>query len=310
MIPFVAMLQFRQIQAFHAIMQTGTVTGAARSLGISQPGVSNLIANLEHALGFALFERITGRLAPTPEAYRLAESTETAINGFDRVIEQAVAIRDLESGKLEVAVLPELSLQFLPKQIADFLFAKPDINLSFQTRSSIKVQELVANHMIEIGIAEGPIEHDNLTAELFSYNCFLALPARHRLAQKTLITPEDLHGEPLITLGPSHPTYHRLREVFASRDCVWNDRCQTRLFHSALIFAQQGLGVALVDPFTIDAQPLDGVILRRLEPSIPYEIAVIRASDKPLSVLGRAFHQHLIQQMKIAIEKFINPDFL
>ena len=44
------MLQFRQIQAFHAIMETGTVTQAAKRLGISQPGVSNLIANLEHFL--------------------------------------------------------------------------------------------------------------------------------------------------------------------------------------------------------------------------------------------------------------------
>ena len=48
MIVFIIMLQFRQIQAFHTIMDTGTVTRAAKRLGISQPGVSNLIANLEH----------------------------------------------------------------------------------------------------------------------------------------------------------------------------------------------------------------------------------------------------------------------
>ncbi|MDH3762773.1 MAG: LysR substrate-binding domain-containing protein [Gammaproteobacteria bacterium] len=304
------MLQFRQIQAFHAIMRSGTVTGAARSLGISQPGVSNLIASLEHQLGFALFERITGRLAPTPEAHRLAQSTETAISGFDRVIEQASAIRELEIGTLEVAALPELSMQFLPNVISDFLLQKQDINLSFQARSSVKVQELVAGHMIEIGVAEGPIEHDNLASELFSYACFFALPASHRLAHKTLITPQDLHGEPLITLGPSHPTYHRLREIFSSRDCVWNDRCQARLFHSALAFAQRGLGAALVDPFTIDSQPLDDVVIRRFESPVAYDIAVIWAKDRPLSVLGSAFVDRLLRQMQQAQEDFVDPAFL
>ena len=49
-------LRFRQLQAFHAIIQTGTVVGAAEMLGISQPGVSNLISQLERQTGLKLFE--------------------------------------------------------------------------------------------------------------------------------------------------------------------------------------------------------------------------------------------------------------
>ena len=60
--------RFRQYQAFHAIIETGTVTGAAEALGISQPGVSNLIAQLERQTKLTLFERARGRLVPTPEA--------------------------------------------------------------------------------------------------------------------------------------------------------------------------------------------------------------------------------------------------
>ncbi len=304
------MLQFRQIQAFHSIMDIGTVTGAARRLGISQPGVSNLIASLEHTLGFTLFDRINGRLTPTPEAYRLAESTEPVINGFDRVIEQATAIRALDRGRLEIAALPELSMQFLPNVVRDFLQEKPDINISFQTRSSVKVQELVSNHMIEIGVAEGPIEHENLAAEMFSYECFFVLPANHRLAHKTLISPRDLHGEPLITLGSAHMTYHRLREIFSARDCVWNDRCQARLFHSALAFAQRQLGSALVDPFTIDSQPMENIRVVRFDPPVAYDIAVIWPRDKPVSILGKAFIDCLLAQMELARQNFMDPGFL
>ena len=304
------MLQFRQIQAFHTIMDTGTVTRAAKRLGISQPGVSNLIANLEHELGFKLFTRISGRLYPTAEAYRLVSATETVIAGFEQVTRQAAAIRSLDIGKLDVAGLPELSMKFIPDAIHAYVADKPDINISFQTRSSTTIQELVSAHIVEIGIAEAPLEHDNLGAETFSYECFCVLPSGHRLSSNTTITPEDLHGEPLITLGPSHMTYHRLREIFSARNCVWNDRCQTRLFHTALVFVQGGLGVTLVDPFTIASQPIKNVVVRKFEPGVAFDLAIIWATDKPVSVLGQAFIGGLKQQMNKAKQEFENPVFL
>ena len=296
------MLQFRQIQAFHSIMETGTVTQAAKRLGISQPGVSNLIANLEHELGFALFTRIGGRLQPTPEAYRLAGSTDNVMAGFDQVNRQASAIRNLDIGKLDIACLPELSMAFVPAAIRDFIADKPDINISFQTRSSTTVQELVASYSVEIGIAEAPLEHDNLDAEHFSYECLCALPREHKLAKKLIVTPEDLHGEPLITLGPYHLTYHRLREIFTARQCVWNDRCQTRLFHTALTFVQAGLGVALIDPFTIDFHSQDNLVVRKFEPAVSFDLAIIRAANKPVSRLGQAFADSLSAAMAGAID--------
>lgn len=298
------MLQFRQIQAFHSIMETGTVTQAAKRLGISQPGVSNLIASLEHQLGFELFTRISGRLQPTPEAYRLASTTETVITGFEQVNRQASAIRNLDIGKLDIASLPELSMAFIPKAIREFVADKPDINISFQTRSSTTIQELVSAHAVEIGVAEAPIEHDNLAAETFSYECFCVLPADHELATKAVISPEDLHGAPLITLGPYHLTYHRLREIFTDRQCVWNDRCQTRLFHTALTFVQAGLGVALIDPFTIDFQPLDNIVVRKFEPAVAFDLAIIWPTNKPVSNLGYAFIQQLKTQMAAASLQF------
>lgn len=299
MIFYETMLQFRQIQAFHSIMETGTVTQAAKRLGISQPGVSNLIANLEHELGFELFTRISGRLQPTPEAYRLAGATESVMTGFEQINRQASAIRNLDIGKLDVACLPELSMALVPSVISDFIADRPDINISFQTRSSTTVQELVASHSVEIGIAEAPIEHDNLAAENFSYDCFCVLPSGHELATKSVITPEDLHGKPLITLGPYHLTYHRLREIFTERQCIWNDRCQTRLFHTALTFVQAGFGVALIDPFTIDFQALDNVVVRKFEPAVAFDLAIIWAANKPVSRLGQAF----VGRLKLAMSE-------
>jgi DNA-binding transcriptional LysR family regulator len=303
------MLQFRQIQAFYTIMEIGTVTQAAKKLGISQPGVSNLISSLEHELGFVLFTRISGRLQPTAEAHRLMSSTATVISSFDQLNRKARAIRSQDVGKLDVAALPELSMVFLPDEIHHFIQDKKDIGISFQTRSSIKVQEMVSGHLAEIGVAEAPIGHDNLAGEIFSYECLCILPTDHPLASKTIITPEDLDGEPLVTLGSGHMTYHRLREIFAAKNCVWNNRCQTRLFHTALRFVQSGLGIGLVDPFTITSQPIGSVVVRKFEPSVSFDLAIVWATDKPVSIVGQSFISWLKIRLLEAKHQFSELQF-
>ena len=303
-------MQFKQIQAFYAVMMTGTVTDAARQLGISQPGVSNLLASFEHYLGFKLFKRIKGRLHPTPEAQRLFDSSEGVIEGFDLIARRASAIRHLETGKLVVAGLPEMSLEFLPVSITKFLTRKPKVNISFQTRASTKIQEMVSDHLIEIGITEGPVAHDNLAIKKFTYPCYCVVPIDHPLTRKKIITPKDLHEQPLITLGQYHMTYHRLREIFTKSNCIWNDRCQARLFSSALVFAREGMGIALVDPFTINSQSLKKVIIRSFKPTVSYDLITIIAKDRPLSLLGQSFVDFIHEEMTDAQERFKPESFL
>lgn len=61
-------INLRQIEVFRAIMMTGSISGAAKLLNVSQPAISRLISYTETRVGLVLFERIKGRLYPTPEA--------------------------------------------------------------------------------------------------------------------------------------------------------------------------------------------------------------------------------------------------
>ncbi|MDX1606470.1 MAG: LysR family transcriptional regulator, partial [Candidatus Competibacterales bacterium] len=63
----------RQLEAFRTVMRGHTVTRTAELLFISQPAVTRLLADLEHSVGFTLFERRKGRLHATPEAQALYE---------------------------------------------------------------------------------------------------------------------------------------------------------------------------------------------------------------------------------------------
>jgi DNA-binding transcriptional LysR family regulator len=66
-----AALSLRQIEVFHAVMLTGSLSEAGRMLFVTQPAVSRILASAENRLRYPLFERVKGRLHPTPEARRL-----------------------------------------------------------------------------------------------------------------------------------------------------------------------------------------------------------------------------------------------
>ncbi|MFG6569298.1 LysR family transcriptional regulator [Sulfitobacter sp. 1A13679] len=69
-------MQFRQIEAFRFVMITGTITGAAEIMAVSQPAASRLIGDLDASLGFILFDRVRGRLLPTEAAGRFFQGVE------------------------------------------------------------------------------------------------------------------------------------------------------------------------------------------------------------------------------------------
>ena len=82
-------INLRQIEVFRAIMLTSSISGAAKLLHVSQPAVSRLLSYTEQRLGLKLFERIKGRLYPTPEAKRLFTEVNAVYQGVQRVNEVA-----------------------------------------------------------------------------------------------------------------------------------------------------------------------------------------------------------------------------
>ena len=147
---------FRQFQAFHAIIERGTVTAAAEHLGISQPAISNLLAQLERSTKLKLFERTRGRLVPTPEAQVLFDEIDTVVRGLDHVNQAVVDLQNQTAGQLQIATSHALAFGFMPAEIARFSAGRPNLTIAFQSQYSSKIQEWVTAGLFEIGICELP----------------------------------------------------------------------------------------------------------------------------------------------------------
>ncbi|MQQ07827.1 LysR family transcriptional regulator [Epibacterium sp. SM1979] len=298
--------RFRQLEAFHAIMVSGTVTGAAEKLGISQPGISNLLSQLEASSEIKLFERHNGRLIPTPEADILFQEVDTLMRGLERTSQTLMDLQSNRLGQLQVASQHSLSFGFMPRLISRFATDRPDVTVSFQAQYSGKIQEWVAAGLFEIGVCEAPLYHDNLNAELFQFETFLALHKAHPLAEYTVLTPEMLRGVPFVVMSPQHPTQRRLRQAFDDAGVPINARVHSHLFKNLLSFVKQGMGVALVDCFVSDYDDETDVVLRRFDPKVPMEMAVVTSKSRQMSRVGHDFMDLLLAALHLKANNPLN----
>jgi DNA-binding transcriptional LysR family regulator len=286
-------MNVRQLEAFNAVFTTGSVSLAADQLGVPQPAVSTLISKLEKSIDLQLFERINGRLIATPEATGLFSDVERVFASLDRVSHTIDEMRTLSAGHLRVASLPGAAIKIMPQIITPFLDGRPDVNVILHTRSSTIVKEWAAVGLVDIGLAEMPVDNRTINWEPLIQRCVCILPAGHDLAGKDVITPVDLADERLVTLYGDHIVTRRLNKAFEDAGVTLKTRLEVYLFPTCCNFVHEGAGIALVDAVSADHYKDHDIVIRQFEPAIYFEIAIVYPANRPRSKLAVEFSQLL-----------------
>ncbi len=271
-------LSLRQIEAFRATMQAGTVVAAAQLLSVTQPAVSRLLALLELRIGFALFERRGRRLLPTAEAQQLFREVERLQLGVERLAHVALDIRMQRAGALRLAVLPAIAQWLAPRVATRFLAPRPGVRLFLDSLPSRQIAELVATHQYDVGVVEMPVLQSTLEIELIEgIETVAVLPAGHRLAAQTRISARDLAGERLVLLSHHSLQRHRLEDWFARRRVTPNIVVETPQSTIACALVAAGAGVTLVSRVAAGSYTgaSGAVVIRRLNERVTTDLALI-----------------------------------
>lgn len=300
-------LSIRQLQTFREIMRSGSVTGAAGVLGRTQPSVSAMLASLEAELGFDLFERRKGRLIPKPEAHFFFEETQEILDRVNRSAQTMREIGDLERGRLKIACMPGPSLFLMPRIVADFVKDRPDVDVTVMTRTSTKVREWIASQQYDVGIAELPGQRETINTQPIRLECVCALRKDDPLAEKEVLTPDDLDNAPMASLFREHFTHHDAKRVFAEAGRRFRMRFELSVFVPGLTLVEQGVAYCLVDQISAASYRLyrgdQGVLaFRPFRPRLPYDIAVLTPAHRPPSRLAATFCERIDHEVKRFIE--------
>jgi DNA-binding transcriptional LysR family regulator len=246
--------------------------------------VSRLIADFEGDVGLDLFRRDRGRLRPTPAAERLFEAVEQSFTGLDRIIEAAKELRDHRDVELGVAGMPALSLEILPDAVARFVTRHPGARVTMQVRSSQRIVGWIASQRFDLGIAGPPYDVRGVTEALrCAVPCLCALPRGHRLASLDTIRARDLDGETLILFTADQQLRHVVDRILDREEVRRTSRVETSLSVVACRMAEQGLGIALVDPFTARFYANRDLLFRPFRPEVTFSFGIVVPSTREVS---------------------------
>lgn len=280
-------LRLRQLEAFQEVMRTGSITRAGQAMGVSQPGVSRLLADLERQLGFRLFERRGTRVHPTPEAVRFLRHVERSFVGLGALRAAADEIANARGAELRVAAFPAASLQLVPACIAQFNAAYPEARVSVTVTNSPRVAELVSMLQAEVGITTLPVVSGAVvTANEIRLSCVCVLPRGHRLSRAGAVHATDLHGERLVKLDPGFASSRGLQAGLQGAQAHPLPGIDVSFSYAACEMVRQGAGIAVVDPLTALAFESREVVFRPFLPSVDFSFGIVRTAHGPASLVG------------------------
>lgn len=273
----------RQITAFSHVLRLGSVTAAGRAMAISQPAVSRHIADLEAELGFPLFERRSGKLLPLPEAHALGREVERMFYGLDRLKAFAREMRGMSHARISIGGLAMASFRILPAAIATFLRAHEGVRITHNVYSSERVADLVAAGQIDFGIAQLQLGRSDVRRIAgWRCPCVVVLPEGHPLASRSVLNPRDLDGAPMIALAHQTVTSGFVTDRFSEAGFSPRIVAESQPSYTACGCVAQGLGLAIVDPFTPAMFAADGLRSVPFEPVVPFDIFLVAHAERPL----------------------------
>lgn len=266
------------LETFVAITEAGSISGAARTLGISQPSASRQLAELEDRLQTQLLIRTTHTLAPTAAGRRLIGEAKALIEDWRAIEAEHAADRTTLNGPLKAIVPVALGQTYLADVMLRFAQQHPALQFNWILDDS---PQRFRESACDCWIRVGPIPDDTLVVRT------LAQIDRWLVASPTLLKdqprptgPDDLAALPFVALTPFEGERIPLQQAGGSK-AVLKPRAQLRSNNIVAVkkAVASGIGLAVLPQWYVAEDIARGALTRVLPqwqaPTLPLNVAYL-----------------------------------
>ena len=294
-------ISLRHLHIFVTVARRGSMAQAAVELGVSQPAVSEVIAELERTLGVLLFDRSARGVKPTMYARAMLDRSVAAFDELKQGIRTLEDLADPTAGELRVGCVESVTSLMLPPIIGQFMRQYPRVTVHVQRLSSAtpafpdlseRNLDLVLGRMVK----ESPTDTELAFEPLFDDRSVIVAGAHSRWARRRKVDLGDLVDEPWVLAPPECRTHIAVMAAFRARGL--------KLPHVALMAYSIPLRMSLaasgryITVFAESIRSLDqsGRAIRVLPidlPTPPTLLAIVTLKSRKLSPIAQRFVEHL-----------------
>lgn len=293
---------FRQLKLFIALADTGSVTGAARAMHVTQPTASMQLKELSNSIGLPLFEVISKNVHFTAAGKELARTARLMTSEWESFEQLIGNMRGLRKGSLKIAVV-STAKYFIPKLLGSFCHQYPEIDIALEVLNRDGVIRRLEQNMDDMYIMSMPPSNIEIDDEIFMPNPLVMIAEKnHSLANVSSISLQDLKNERFI-----------LREIGSGTRMATNLHFKKNKFHPDVRLelgsneaikkaVAGGLGIGVMSMHALDESYIQNElsILDIKDFPIHSNWHIVTAKGKKLSPLAQVFHDHLLHEDKIS----------
>lgn len=255
-------MNLNHLAIFHAVAETGSVSGAASRLFISQPAVSKQLREFEGVIGMPLFDRL-------PKGMRLTATGEVLLVFAQRIFATEAAaerrlaeLRDARSGRLSIGASMTIGNYLLPNLLARYQQRYPGVDVQLEIANTEVIQQKLLANTLDLGFTEGFVEEEDLEEVVFALDQLVVIAAPgHRFAGRTDLRAEELCSEPCLLREQGSGTRAVVERTLSARDLHPISTMSLGSPEAIKQAVAAGAGISLVSRWTVTTELRAGTLI-------------------------------------------------
>ena len=281
----------KKYEVFAKTVELASLTAAAQALGLTQSGVSHIIAAVEEELGLTLLKRSRTGARLTPEGEKLLPYIKELLRQEELLRRSAEGLRGLASGTVRIGTFTSVATHWLPGMMKEFQQLHPQVEFRLFNGDYHDVNQWLHQGSVDLGFVALPTEQDCECILLGEDRLVAVLPEGHPLAGREVCRAADVAGEPFISLLETSD--HDARRVLDKVGLRPNVKFTTKDDYAILAMVRQGLGVSIMPELLLRGQS-SGIAVRELDPPASRMLALALPAGEHTGPAARRFAEFAV----------------
>jgi DNA-binding transcriptional LysR family regulator len=291
-------MELRQLKHFITVIESGSISAAARELNLAQPAISSSVKKLEQELKIALFHRRERGVSLTTAGEQFEQHARSILVQANDAKLAMQALEGLDQGEVEVAVPSMLGSYYFPPLLMAFKHQYPGLSLNVVDTGTRNIRDLLVGGSVELGVvADKDLTPELDSGKLIREEMVVCMASDHPLAELESISYQDFLSHELVLFRKGY--YHHTLIERVSREVNIKPKVAFTSNLLPLIKSVIRQGYAISPMWKVAIQEDDSITTRPFSQSFSVDLSLAWRHDSYLSRANQVFRDFVLEQVSV-----------
>ncbi|MDC0612390.1 LysR family transcriptional regulator [Vibrio sp.] len=289
-------MELRQLKHFVAVVEQGSISGAARFVNLAQPAISSSIKKLEQELRMPLFNRRERGIELTKAGHEFVSHARQILRQAQDAKLAMQAMEGLDQGQVEIGVPSMLGSYYFPPLLMGFKHQYPNLELNIIDTGTRNIRRMLLEGELELGVvADKDLTQELDSGSLIREEMVVCMAHDHPLAEKEVIDYEDFLSHELVLFRKGY--YHHTLLEKISREVNIKPKVAFTSNLLPLIKTVIRRGYAISPMWQVAIQDDDEIVTRPFAETFEIDLSLAWRKDSYLSRANQAFRDFVLNEV-------------